>query len=96
MNNQSISPNVGRNTKDAPVRFFEYDEIPLILGANELMALLGFSRTNVYYMLNAEDFPAIVIGKRRLVRKDKLFEWIEAHEQKPKANNKPSLKSNRT
>ena len=96
MNDQVTVENESSNSKKAPDKFFSYEEIPLILGANELMALLGFSRTNVYCMLNAEDFPAIVIGKRRLVRKDKLFEWIEAHEQKPKVNNKPSLKSFRT
>ena len=62
-------------------RFCSYDDLPLILDANDLMALLGFSRTNVYYILHAEDFPAIVIGKRRLVTKEKLFQWLEAHEQ---------------
>ena len=62
-------------------RFCSYDELPLILDANDLMSLLGFSRTNVYYILHAEDFPAIVIGKRRLVTKEKLFQWLEAHEQ---------------
>lgn len=62
-------------------RFCSYDELPLLLDANDLMRLLGFSRTNVYYMLQAVDFPAIVIGKRRLVNKEKLFQWLDAHEQ---------------
>lgn len=62
-------------------RFCSYDELPLLLDANDLMRLLGFSRTNVYYMLQATDFPAIVIGKRRLVNKEKLFQWLDGHEQ---------------
>ena len=62
-------------------RFCSYDDLPLLLDANDLMRLLGFSRTNVYYMLRADDFPSIVIGKRRLVNKEKLFQWLTAHEQ---------------
>ena len=67
--------------KNLKKRFCSYDELPLLLDANDLIRLLGFSRTNVYYMLQAADFPAIVIGKRRLVNKEKLFQWLEAHEQ---------------
>lgn len=62
-------------------RYCSYDELPLLLDANDLMRLLGFSRTNVYCMLRADDFPSIVIGKRRLVNKEKLFLWLDAHEQ---------------
>ena len=58
-----------------------YEEIPLFLGAIDIAKLLGLSMTNVYYMLRADDFPTIVIGKRRLVRKEKLLEWISAHEK---------------
>lgn len=76
MNNNSEKQN---NTTE---RYCSYDELPLILGARDLIRLLGFSRTNVYYMLQANDFPAIVIGKRRLVHKEKLFEWLEQHENK--------------
>ncbi len=67
--------------KNERKRFCNYDELPLLLDANDLMRLLGLSRTNVYYMLRADDFPSIVIGKRRLVNKEKLFQWLAAHEQ---------------
>ena len=76
MNGNNETESSGRSN-----RFCSYDELPLLLDANDLMTLLGFSRTNVYYILHAEDFPAIVIGKRRLVTKEKLFQWLEAHEQ---------------
>lgn len=62
-------------------RICSYEEIPLFLGAIDIAKLLGLSMTNVYYMLRADDFPTIVIGKRRLVRKEKLLEWISAHEK---------------
>jgi predicted DNA-binding transcriptional regulator AlpA len=62
-------------------RICSYDDIPLFLDANDIERLLGLSLTNIYYMFRAEDFPTIVIGKRRLVRKEKLLDWIVAHEK---------------
>ena len=62
-------------------RICSYDDIPLFLDANDIERLLGLSLTNIYYMFRAEDFPTIIIGKRRLVRKEKLLEWIVEHEK---------------
>ena len=61
-------------------QFRSYDELPLVLNATDLINLLGLSRTTVYYMLRADDFPTILIGNRRMVRKDRLFQWLEEHE----------------
>lgn len=62
------------------VRYNSYEDVPLYLGANDLMNVLGLSRTTVYYLMRADDFPVITIGNRRLVRKEKLIEWLDAHE----------------
>lgn len=62
-------------------RYSNYDDIPLFLDALEIMNVLGLSKTTVYFMLRSDDFPTIEIGNRRMVRKEKLFEWIEAHEK---------------
>lgn len=61
-------------------QFRSYDELPLVLNATDLINLLGLSRTTVYYMLRADDFPTILIGNRRMVRKDRLFQWLDEHE----------------
>ena len=63
------------------VRYSNYEDVPLYLGANDLMNVLGLSRTTVYYLMRADDFPVINIGNRRLVRKEKLIEWLDAHEK---------------
>ncbi len=63
-------------------RYCSYDEIPLLLDANDIVRLTGLARTNVYYMLRANDFPVIVIGKRRMVKKENLFAWLDMHERK--------------
>ena len=65
---------------EARKQFRSYDELPLILNATDLINLLGLSRTTVYYMFRADDFPTILIGNRRMVRKDRLFQWLEEHE----------------
>ncbi len=61
-------------------RYSSYESVPLFLDAADIMNVLGLSRTTVYSMLQEPDFPTIELGKRRIVRKEKLFEWINAHE----------------
>ena len=54
-----------------------YDNLPTVLNANQLAAALGISRAGAYQLLNTGTFPTLRIGKRLLVPKDKLVEWIE-------------------
>ena len=61
-------------------RFRTYEEIPLFLDGKMIARLLGISPSTAYAMLNDQAFPAIKIGRRRLVRKEKLFEWLQSQE----------------
>ena len=54
-----------------------YDNLPAVLNANQLAAALGISRAGAYQLRNTGTFPTRRIGKRLLVPKDKLVEWIE-------------------
>lgn len=54
-----------------------YDNLPAVLNANQLAAVLGISRAGAHQLLNTGTFPTLRIGKRLLVPKDKLVEWIE-------------------
>ena len=54
-----------------------YENLPAVLNANQLAAALGISRAGAYQLLNTGTFPTLRIGKRLLVPKDKLVEWIE-------------------
>lgn len=58
-------------------RYCNYEQIPLFLDANDIVKVLGLSRSNVYEMMRIESFPALVIGGRKMVRKEKLFAWLE-------------------
>lgn len=58
-------------------RYCSYEQIPLFLDANDIVKVLGLSRSNVYEMMRIESFPALIIGGRKMVRKEKLFAWLE-------------------
>lgn len=53
-----------------------YDSLPAVLNASQLANALGISRAGAYQLLNTASFPTLHIGKRLLVPKDRLIEWI--------------------
>lgn len=56
-----------------------YDELPLLLNVKQLTELLGVSESSVYELIQAPDFPSLRIGKRIVVPKEELRQWITAH-----------------
>lgn len=55
-----------------------YSELPLTLSVPEVAAVLGISRAGSYELVHSASFPKVKIGKRILVPKDKLIEWLDA------------------
>ena len=53
------------------------DELPAMLTATELAGAFGISRAGAYALLHRRGFPALRIGKRLMVPKDKLAAWID-------------------
>ncbi|MCQ4865160.1 helix-turn-helix domain-containing protein [Pseudoflavonifractor phocaeensis] len=60
------------------VRYKSYDELPLMLSAPEVAAVLGVSRAGAYELARSKSFPSLSIGSRIVVPKDKFIAWIEA------------------
>ena len=54
------------------------EELPLTLKAHEVAAVLRISKSKVYELAQSESFTAIRIGKRVVVPRDKLVEWMNA------------------
>lgn len=54
------------------------DQLPITLSANQVAQVLGISRANAYTLMHSKGFPTIQIGKRMVVPKNKLIEWMEA------------------
>lgn len=56
-----------------------FDELPLMLNVVQVAAVLGISRAGAYELVHSAGFPALKIGNRIVVPKDKLREWIDAN-----------------
>ncbi|MDE6709454.1 MAG: helix-turn-helix domain-containing protein [Oscillospiraceae bacterium] len=56
------------------------NEFPEMLTAEDLQNF-GFTRSMAYAFLNREDVPVIKIGKRKFIRKEKFYEWLEEQER---------------
>ena len=54
-----------------------YDELPLMLSVPEVAAVLGISRAGAYELVKGKDFPALKIGSRIVVPKEKFIAWAD-------------------
>lgn len=61
------------------------NEFPEMLTAEDLQNF-GFTRSMAYAFLNREDVPVIRIGKRKFIRKEKFYEWLEEQERSGNKN----------
>ena len=56
-----------------------FEQMPDILDARQLADALRISRAGAYNLLNSADFPTLHIGKRKLVMKEDLIQWLRSH-----------------
>ena len=61
-----------------PKRVTDPTQLPVALNANQVAAVLGISRAGAYNLMRSEGFPTLFIGKRMVVPKDKLLDWMNA------------------
>ena len=66
-----------KNPRQKEVTSFE--QLPLALKADQVAAVLGISRAGAYNLMRSEGFPTLFIGKRMIVPKDKLIDWMDEH-----------------
>jgi excisionase family DNA binding protein len=62
--------------------YTNYDQLPIVLNADQLALALGISRANAYQLMHSKGFPTLRIGKRMLVPKDKFLEWLDSKAEK--------------
>ena len=53
-----------------------------MLSVPEMGAALGISRAGDYELARSEGFPALRIGTRIVIPKDKLQEWVDKQTEK--------------
>lgn len=64
-------------TQTEQKRVYSKEQLPMILGADEIAATLGISRAKAYQLFHRNDFPSIKIDKRLLVNRDRFFAWLD-------------------
>lgn len=52
------------------------EQLPIMLNADQLAQVLGISRAGAYQLMHAKGFPTIRIGKRMVVPKQELMDWL--------------------
>ena len=62
--------------------FKSYEDLPLMLSVPEMAAALGISRAGAYELARSEGVPALRIGNRIVIPKDKLQEWVDKQIEK--------------
>lgn len=60
----------------------ERHEGPRLLSARQAMELYGITRTMVYKLLHRPEAGAVRIGKRLLLNRDRVEEWLNAQAEK--------------
>ena len=58
-------------------QYNNYEELPLFLNAEMVAKLLGISVSSAYELMHERDFPALRIGNRIVVPKEKFRQWVE-------------------
>ena len=62
--------------------FKSYEDLPLMLSVPEMATALGISRAGAYELARSEGFPALRIGTRIVIPKDKLQKWVDKQTEK--------------
>ena len=58
-------------------KYKSYDDLPLMLSVPEVESALGISRAGAYELVKSKGFPAMTVGTRIIVPKDKFIAWID-------------------
>ena len=72
----AITMTTAATTANKPNAYFSFSEVPVVLNANQLAGVLNISLTNAYCLLRSENFPTLRIGRRLLVSRDNLLNWM--------------------
>ena len=57
-------------------QYQSYNELPLFLNARMVADVLGVSASSGYELMREQGFPALKVGSRIVVPKDKFIAWV--------------------
>ena len=56
--------------------YYDYDELPLFLNAENVADVLGVAQSSAYELMREKDFPAMNVGNRIVVPKEQFIKWV--------------------
>ena len=65
-------------------KFYSEEQLPLILQAKDIQALLGISKGKTYELMNSRDFPTVFLNKRMVVPRNAFFDWLNEDKRRIK------------
>ncbi len=57
--------------------YTSYDALPLFLNAETVAKVLGVSISSGYELMHETGFPALRVGNRLMVPKEKFIQWVD-------------------
>ena len=57
--------------------FTNYNQLPLFLNADLVAKILGVSISSAYELMHEPGFPALRVGNRIVVPKEKICRWVD-------------------
>ena len=54
-----------------------FEELPVMLTIPQVAQVLSISRAGAYELAHSRNFPAMLIGSRIVVPKDRLLAWVD-------------------
>lgn len=55
----------------------DIQNLPYSLNAQQVADVLGIAKNSAYTLMHSEGFPTIHIGRRLVVPKEKLLQWMD-------------------
>ena len=55
----------------------DIENMPFTMNAKQVAEILGVARNSAYTLMHSEGFPTMHVGRRLLVPKDKLLQWMD-------------------
>ena len=60
-------------------KYTNYNDLSLMLSVPDVASVLGISRAGAYELVRRDGFPALRIGSRIVVPKEKFMDWINTN-----------------
>lgn len=73
-----MSSEVKSTKKLSPYKTTEV--LPVTMDCEDIARALNISKPTAYRLMRTRDFPTLQIGRRKLVNREKFFEWLENQE----------------